>query len=200
MNPMAQHPRSTATGRGIGHGRAAASKKSRVCGKFTQQMTSLGDMLDSTSCSFIRCIKPNAEMKAGIFENAYVLEQLRSLGIVQTCEVLKAGLPTRIRFEELYHLYQPVLPSALASLFDNLSYVDFAEAILWALQVPPDAFQKGRTRVFFKTGKVGTLCGSARRVVSSSFLLAHLPSVDCCGLGEHSTRPTQRRRRLRGRT
>ena len=37
-------------------------------------------------------------MTAGVFERGYVLEQLRCLGLLATCKVLKAGLPTRIHY------------------------------------------------------------------------------------------------------
>ena len=31
----------------------------------------------------------------------YVVDQLRCLGILATCEVLKAGMPTRVTYKEL---------------------------------------------------------------------------------------------------
>jgi myosin heavy subunit len=137
--------------------RAKTRAKPSVCGTFNTQMTALGNLLESTTCSFVRCIKPNAAMKAGLFDPKYVLEQLRSLGIVQTCEVLKSGLPTRIRFSDIDTQYRPHLPPQVQTMFKNVSSVDFTHAIFWAMQIDPNAFQRGKTRVFFKTGKVSVL-------------------------------------------
>lgn len=36
-----------------------------------------------------------------IVSGRYVVEQLRCLGILQTCEVLKIGMPTRVTYAEL---------------------------------------------------------------------------------------------------
>ncbi len=49
----------------------------------------------------LRCIKPNAQMQTGVFHNGYVVDQLRALGILQACEVLKICLPTRITYADL---------------------------------------------------------------------------------------------------
>lgn len=38
---------------------------------------------------------------SAIFLVRYVVEQLRCLGILQTCEVLKVGMPTRVTYAEL---------------------------------------------------------------------------------------------------
>ena len=46
-----------------------------------------------------------------------MVEQLRCLGILTTCEVLKAGLPTRIKYTELQATALKGLPKATAELF-----------------------------------------------------------------------------------
>jgi myosin heavy subunit len=37
------------------------------------------------------------QMEYGCFDRNYVVGQLRSLGVMATCKVLKAGLPTRVQ-------------------------------------------------------------------------------------------------------
>ena len=37
----------------------------------------------------------------GIDRSRYVVEQLQCLGILQTCEVLKVGMPTRVTYTDL---------------------------------------------------------------------------------------------------
>lgn len=38
----------------------------------------------------------------------YVVEQLQCLGILQTCEVLKVGMPTRVTYKELKEVSDPM--------------------------------------------------------------------------------------------
>lgn len=42
------------------------------------QLQQLMDILSSTEPHYIRCVKPNNQLKPGIFENVNVMEQLRS--------------------------------------------------------------------------------------------------------------------------
>lgn len=47
----------------------------------------------------------------------YVVGQLRCLGLVQSCEVLKVGLPTRIKYADL-KTHMASLPQATLDLFE----------------------------------------------------------------------------------
>ena len=47
-------------------------------GAFARSMRQLSDTLSATRCLFIRCVKPNAAMRAGEFDRAYVVGQLRA--------------------------------------------------------------------------------------------------------------------------
>ena len=47
---------------------------------------------------------------------AQVAAQLRSLGVLQTCAVLKVGLPTRITYADLSASLAPALPPELLAL------------------------------------------------------------------------------------
>ena len=77
-----------------------------VSKQFVRDMDRLARDLQASKCSFIRCIKPNYAMRAGVFDRDYVVKQAHALGLQQTCEVLKVGLPTRIRYCEIIELYQ----------------------------------------------------------------------------------------------
>lgn len=128
-----------------------------VSASFCDQMRNLVDTLNSTRCNFIRCIKPNSTMKPNNFDPAYVVNQLRCAGMLETCELLQVGLPTRVTYEEICRIYKPALPTAVAPLFAASSDRTLTEAILWAFRVDSDAYHLGRTRVFFKTGKIALL-------------------------------------------
>ncbi|KAJ0410201.1 hypothetical protein P43SY_002533 [Pythium insidiosum] len=128
-----------------------------VAAKFSRQMQELVDTLDATRCNFIRCIKPNSLMRVGMFDPRYVVGQLRCQGIMQTAQVLKVGLPTRVPYAELVGAYKKYMPPDAQRLFASQSDPTFITAILWAFQVPMDAYKLGITRLFFKAGKIALL-------------------------------------------
>ncbi|KDO24461.1 hypothetical protein SPRG_20866 [Saprolegnia parasitica CBS 223.65] len=132
-------------------------KKPSVSNKFCDQMHALVDTLNATRCNFIRCVKPNPTMALGVFDNGYVVDQLRCTGMLATCELLKVGLPTRVSYDEICRIYKPVLPPNVTPMFACYNERTFTEAVLWAFRVDNDAYRLGRTRVFFKTGKIALL-------------------------------------------
>ncbi|KAH8094016.1 hypothetical protein JL720_4000 [Aureococcus anophagefferens] len=81
---------------------APASKTSRkkptVASTFVKSMQALHATLKACDCGFIRCVKP-APMRAGDFARGAC--QLRALGLLAACEVLKVGLPTRVPYGDV---------------------------------------------------------------------------------------------------
>ena len=133
-------------------------RKPTVAGIFLKSMESLNRTLNSTSCSFVRCIKPNAAMSPGSLDNQYVVEQLRALGVLKTCEVLKVGLPTRISYEELHETLNR-LPEEATQLLAQEPEEVIVASLLYAFDVDPSIYRLGRTRIFFRAGQVGTVQG-----------------------------------------
>lgn len=123
---------------------------------FSTQMKGLTTELEGTSCNFVRCIKPNTQMKPGVFDKPFVVEQLRCSGTVQACEVLRVGLPTRILYAEVVDVYKPMLPPAIFARFESNEKL-FTQAILHAYGFPSSAYRLGDTRLFFRTGKIDLL-------------------------------------------
>jgi hypothetical protein len=133
------------------------SKMASVSSVFLKQMIQLVGVLSATRCSFIKCIKPNAPMKASLFDHSYVLKQLACQGVLQTCEVLKVGLPTRTKYEQIAADFRPKLPADIQEAFANSNDQTLVRAILWAFEVPSADYKCGFTRVFFRTGKMAML-------------------------------------------
>ena len=95
-------------------GRAKGSghwTKPSVSAVFLSSMEALTQRLDATKCAFIRCIKPSLSLAPNCFDRPYVAAQLRYLGILQTCEVLRAGLPARVPYSALAPLFQQLTPA-----------------------------------------------------------------------------------------
>ena len=137
--------------------------------------------LGRSQCSYIRCVKPNAQMKAGVYDSQYVVTQLRckycatrtngspliimacgmviqiiiffyflkcspfglrtnqGLGLLQTCEVLKVGLPTRLTYEVLREQLEEALPPKVVQIYTARPDKELAHAALRIFRVPRDA-------------------------------------------------------------
>ncbi|CAM9530215.1 unnamed protein product, partial [Hapterophycus canaliculatus] len=127
-----------------------------VAGNFMASMQNLSATLAETTCGFVRCVKPNAAMDFGIFDGHYVVEQLRCLGVLRTCEVLKVGMPTRISYLDLkMSLGDGILEAE--QMFEGEPEKSLVAAILWAFDVPSEAFRLGAKRVFFRAGQISVL-------------------------------------------
>uniref|UniRef100_A0A1I7YG55 Myosin motor domain-containing protein n=1 Tax=Steinernema glaseri TaxID=37863 RepID=A0A1I7YG55_9BILA len=65
---------------------------------------------------FVRCIKPNEEMKPGQFEGARILSQLKCAGMISVLKLMQKGYPSRTMFADLYAMYKSLLPPRLSRL------------------------------------------------------------------------------------
>jgi myosin heavy subunit len=142
----------------IPHNKSVKSlRRTTVVERFSQDISNLCAMLHLTSCNFIRCIKPNSISQPLHVEEKFVYDQIRALGLVQCCEVMKIGLPTRITFVELKEACKSVLNSNDSSVIASANDETLVFALMWALEIPDSTYYIGKTRVFFKVGQLETL-------------------------------------------
>ena len=142
-------------------------KKLTVADRFVSSMNELFVSLRSSSCSFIKCIKPNRHLKPFTFDDSYVIEQVRSLGLVQVCEVMKVGLPIRLPFHEILEKYRDIYfetqqflssetaataTAAAASTSPTTGdqeEIIFITGLLYALKIPIESYKLGKSILFF---------------------------------------------------
>lgn len=136
--------------------RKSVMMKPTIVAIFSKSMDDLNHLLLSTTCQFVRCIKPNEAMQPGEFDNLYVMEQIRSLGILQACEVLKVSLPTRITYAQLQKSLGDVIKK-VQHLFSSDSEVVLIACLLRAFNISPDLYRLGKTMVFFRPGQLAQL-------------------------------------------
>ncbi len=145
--------------------RKSVMMKPTIVEVFSKSMRDLNFVLDASNCHFIRCIKPNSALKPGEFDMKYVVEQVRALGILQACEVLSVGLPTRIPYEELKNALQSTVQRVQHLFDDTISGADSSSnadvllisSLLKAYQIPTESYRLGVTIAFFKSGQLATL-------------------------------------------
>ncbi|AQK62955.1 Myosin-12 [Zea mays] len=130
------------------------SKFSSIGTRFKQQLQSLMETLNTTEPHYIRCVKPNAVLKPGIFENYNVLNQLRCGGVLEAIRISCAGYPTKRTFDEFIDRFGMLAPelvdsdekAACAAICDRMGL---------------KGYQIGKTKVFLRAGQMAEL--DARR-------------------------------------
>lgn len=138
--------------------RKSVMMKPTIAATFVKSMSELNIMLDSTTCHFIRCIKPNLQLVPNNFDDKYVVEQMRALGILQACEVLKVSLPTRMSYHDLKEAFRGTV-AKVKHLFgdDEDSDVLLISSLFKAYRIPSNAYRLGVTIAFFRAGQLAML-------------------------------------------
>ena len=107
---------------------AKAKKKSSfasVGDKFVKSLKGLMTELASSQANFVRCIKPNPELKPNKLHGVSVIDQLRMSGTLDAVRLIQAGYPSRIPYDDLSSRYRSMMPANV----QNLSAQEFCELI-----------------------------------------------------------------------
>mmetsp|Transcript_2688 Transcript_2688/g.3804 ORF Transcript_2688/g.3804 Transcript_2688/m.3804 type:complete len:1300 (-) Transcript_2688:51-3950(-) len=81
-------------------------KRVSVGGQFSMQLRHLRQRIDATSPHYIRCLKPNNELKANNFDSDVIATQLNYAGILEAVRVSRVGFPQRYLHKIFLHRYQ----------------------------------------------------------------------------------------------
>nr|CAD1819334.1 unnamed protein product [Ananas comosus var. bracteatus] len=136
-------------------------QKQSVGTNFKAQLFKLMQRLEDTTPYFIRCIKPNSKQHPGLYEYDLVLQQLRCCGVLEVVRISRAGYPTRMTHQQFAERYGFLLLENVASQ-DPLS---ISIATLQQFNVPPEMYQVGYTKLFFRTGQVAALEDARNRAL-----------------------------------
>ncbi|VDN08123.1 unnamed protein product [Thelazia callipaeda] len=124
-----------------------------VASKFRSQLSALLEKLRQTRTHFVRCIKPNDEMKSGKFDGGRVLVQLKCAGMSSALKVMQNGFPSRISCKSIHQLYQYHLPRRLANLDAQL----LCKCLFQMVGLSNKDYRFGLTMIFFRNGKFAEL-------------------------------------------
>ena len=140
------------------------SRSQTVGARFRDQLKDLMIRLNETQLHFVRCIKPNGEQKASLFDSPLALHQLRCCGVLEVARIARAGYPTRYLHEEFAERYRLLLPGDGRS---GAGALEECTRLLGHFGVKESFYQFGRTKVFFRAGVLGQLEDHAARVSRS---------------------------------
>lgn len=99
--------------------RFAAFKFNSVGSQFKKQLAELMVQLNTMEPHYVRCIKPNGLNKAGIFENANALHQLRCGGVLEAVRISCAGFPNKRPFPDFVDHFWVLAPELYHSDADD---------------------------------------------------------------------------------
>lgn len=124
-----------------------------ISGQFLEQLEELVKSLNSSACSYIRCIKPNETMSCKVFDSELVCKQLRCAGMLEAIRIRRCGFPIRRPFDSFLNNYK------LLFLQFNAKYSSPRQAIEQFIEIldkktivraADKHLQLGKTRVFMK--------------------------------------------------
>ncbi|CAL5096008.1 unnamed protein product [Urochloa decumbens] len=132
------------------------ASKSSIATRFKWQLQELMETLSSTEPHYIRCIKPNNNLKPTTFENVNVLQQLRCSGVLEAIRISCAGYPTRKIFHDFLSRFRILAPEVF---MERNNEKITCQKILDKIGL--HGYQIGRTKVFLRAGQMAEL--DARR-------------------------------------
>ena len=90
-----------------------SKKQQTVGGQFVEQLQSLRDKIDITHPHYIRCLKPNSDLEAGVFTKHMVAHQLKCAGVLKAVQVSRVGFSQRFLHAKFLERYRFLAYSAL---------------------------------------------------------------------------------------
>eukprot|EP00035_Acanthoeca_spectabilis_P020591 m.433685 g.433685 ORF g.433685 m.433685 type:complete len:1351 (-) comp17608_c0_seq1:6494-10546(-) len=126
-----------------------------VAGIYVTQLKELMETLNNTTPNFVRCIKPNHVKKPGVIQPQLILDQLRCGGVLEGIRIVRKGFPNRIIYHDFRQRYQLLTPGAIPKGF--VDSVKAVEHMITALDLDPNEYRLGQTKIFFRTGVLSRL-------------------------------------------
>uniref|UniRef100_A0A2R9A949 Myosin heavy chain 14 n=1 Tax=Pan paniscus TaxID=9597 RepID=A0A2R9A949_PANPA len=105
---------------------------------YKESLSRLMATLSNTNPSFVRCIVPNHEKRAGKLEPRLVLDQLRCNGVLEGIRICRQGFPNRILFQEFRQRYEILTPNAIPKGF--MDGKQACEKMIQALELDPNLY------------------------------------------------------------
>ena len=131
-------------------------KKSTVLSKFKKNLDNLISNLTKTNILYVRCIKPNCDLKPSYFNRDLVRNQLESCGIVSLLNLSKQGFINKFVYSTFAKRFLPILffePGGINTAKKLISYGDYKKVCMNVIKlslVQIDHYRLGQTKIFLK--------------------------------------------------
>merc|ERR1719150_1875432 len=133
-------------------GRVKKGAGKTVSAFYKAQLDDLMRVLYATEPSFIRCVVPNTHKQPGGVEPGLVMHQYQCNGVLAGIAICRKGFPNKIPYPEFKSRYNILAAAAVARAKKDK---DAAGAVMKVIQLDPEKFRLGHTKVFFRAGILG---------------------------------------------
>ncbi|KAJ2896227.1 Myosin type-2 heavy chain 1, partial [Coemansia aciculifera] len=141
-----------------------AARKPTLGAVFKHSLAQLMETIEATDSHYIRCIKPNEQKAAWMFDAPMVLAQLRACGVLETIRISCAGYPSRVALPEFIRRYGVLAAADLQINGHQHSELQIGDLAALATRILDAAFaddrgrfQVGLTKVFFRAGMLALI-------------------------------------------
>ncbi|XP_067329620.1 unconventional myosin-IXb isoform X1 [Anolis sagrei] len=119
-------------------------KPPSISAQFQTSLNKLLETLGRAEPFFIRCIRSNSEKRELFFDERLVLQQLRYTGMLETVRIRQSGYSAKFHFKDFVDQFQVLLPKNAKASKEEI------RPLLTRLQLDPNSYQIGKTKVFMK--------------------------------------------------
>ncbi|XP_050533202.1 myosin heavy chain, muscle isoform X33 [Daktulosphaira vitifoliae] len=155
---FADHPGQSGGDAGAGGGKGGRGKKgggfATVSSSYKEQLNNLMTTLKSTQPHFVRCIIPNELKQPGVIDSHLVMHQLTCNGVLEGIRICRKGFPNRMVYPDFKMRYKILYPKGVK---DSMSPIEASRTILEGIELDPEQYRLGHTKVFFRAGVLGQM-------------------------------------------
>jgi ankyrin repeat protein len=130
------------------------SGNNTVWGQYSGQLETLISSIGGCNCHFMKCIRPSHTDSPDEFDPAFVLTQIERQGLMDIANMIKEGLPERMKFKEFYIRYEVLKAAehwpAAKACSESISKQYAAE--IAASLLTPSAYAVGTSMIFLRDG------------------------------------------------
>ncbi|XP_078407985.1 unconventional myosin-Ib isoform X3 [Cetorhinus maximus] len=116
--------------------------------QFKASVATLMKNLQTKNPNYIRCIKPNDQKTPHVFTEALVCHQVRYLGLMENVRVRRAGYAFKQPYESCLERYKMLCSQTWPHWRQGAR--DGVKVLLTELQIPPEEFSYGRSKIFIR--------------------------------------------------
>jgi myosin heavy subunit len=132
--------------RGAGGGMGGSVAYKSVSATFKTDLASLMEAINAADPHFVRCINPNSQKKAELFEDTKAVEQLRCGGVIEAVRMCRESYPSRYTHDDFIGTFSCICPQAAQG--PDLRQNCFA--IVSSIKVDPKLYRLGKTMILLK--------------------------------------------------
>ena len=133
-------------------GRVKKGGGKTVSAFYKSQLDDLMRVLYATDPSFIRCVVPNTHKQPGGVEPGLVMHQYQCNGVLAGIAICRKGFPNKVPYQEFKGRFNILAAKEVAKAKKDK---DMARAVFTKIQLDPEKWRLGHTKVFFRAGILG---------------------------------------------